>query len=244
MRVLVSCRPVYPPIRSFVGTCPANLGMKKYTAYMLTHPNKALPCRPIPAPRDNGVHDERNCNACLSPRWTQSEMVSHTVLRCRVPPGPGTDGTGRVAIRVEVPSRSSIGLRRSSSTSSVAFDSGSRDRQQGAPGVDIFEYRCPATSPSSNSAPAISRSGTPRVRQILSSCSSVCVCACVSLRIHVCRIGLFCQGGEVAYDFLLGSVFCWGLRLVEQQSALCCCFCCCCRNTTGGGQPRSAPSSS
>lgn len=92
-------------------------------------------------------------------------MVSHTVLRCRVPPGPGIDGTGRVAIRVEVPvsSRSSIGLRRSSSTSSVTFDSGSRDRQQGAPGVDMFEYRCPATSPS-NSAPAISRSGTPRVR--------------------------------------------------------------------------------
>ncbi len=97
-------------------------------------------------------------------------MVSQTVLRCRVPPGPGVDGTGRVAIRVEAPSRPSStgagGLRRSSSTSSVMFDSGSRGgaggRQPG--GVDVFEYRCPANSPSS-SAPAMSRSGTPRVRE-------------------------------------------------------------------------------
>lgn len=87
-------------------------------------------------------------------------MVSQTVLRCKVPPGPGADGTGRVAIRVEVPSRSSLGLRRSSSAST--FDSGSRGRQQGVAGVDVFEYRCPLNSPT-NSAPPLSRSGTPRV---------------------------------------------------------------------------------
>ncbi|CAM9863183.1 unnamed protein product, partial [Ectocarpus sp. 12 AP-2014] len=93
-------------------------------------------------------------------RAVPAEMVSQTVLRCKVPPGPGVDGTGQVPIHVEVPSRSSIGLRRTSSASSVAFDSGSRGRQQGG---DMFEYRCSANSPSgSSAAPTISRSGTPR----------------------------------------------------------------------------------
>lgn len=98
----------------------------------------------------------------------QSEVVSQTVLRCKVPPGPGMEGTGRVPLRVEIPARpSAVGLRRSSSASSVTFDSGSRGGrgQGGALGVDVFEYRCPSNSPSNSSAPPISRSGTPRVSE-------------------------------------------------------------------------------
>lgn len=137
----------------------ANDNKRKLTERILL-----IPSHPIPSclPRDTPTTRQRSSPDPFRPVDPQSEMVSHTVLRCRVPPGPGMDGTGRVPIRVEVPLRSSssIGLRRSSSTSSVAFDSGSRDRQQ----VDMFEYRCPGTSPS-NSAPTVSRSGTPRVRK-------------------------------------------------------------------------------
>ncbi|CAM9842184.1 unnamed protein product, partial [Laminaria digitata] len=95
-----------------------------------------------------------------------SDIVSQTVLRCRVPPGPGIDGTGHVDIRVQVLPRPG-GLRRSSSSSSsnMAFDSTPRGRgrpqPQGVVGVDVFEYRSPANSPS-NSAPVLSRGGTPR----------------------------------------------------------------------------------
>eukprot|EP00752_Nemacystus_decipiens_P003943 g3611.t1 len=56
-----------------------------------------------------------------------SEILSPTVLPCRVPRGPGIDGTGRVAIRVEVPCRG---------------------RQQGVPAVNTFEYRPLANTPS------------------------------------------------------------------------------------------------
>ena len=96
-------------------------------------------------------------------RRGQSELVSQTVVRCRVPPGPSRDGTVRVPVRVEVPSHSN-GLRRSTSNN-AGFDGGSRGRGQ-AQGVVVFEYREPASSPS-NSAPALSRCGTPRVREIL-----------------------------------------------------------------------------
>lgn len=76
-----------------------------------------------------------------------------------MPPGPGADGTGRVPVRVEVPNHA-VGLRRSSS-SNAGFDAGSRGRGQ-PQGVVVFEYREPASSPSS-SAPTLSHGGTPRV---------------------------------------------------------------------------------
>lgn len=88
------------------------------------------------------------------------------------------DGTGRVAIHVEISSYSNGGLRLGNGNSnnggsggggcgSGGFESLSRGHQ-GVVGVDVFEYRTPVNSPS-NSAPAMSRSGTPRVRFFLIS---------------------------------------------------------------------------
>lgn len=84
-------------------------------------------------------------------------MVSPTALRCRVPPGPGIDGTGHVVIRVEVSSRSSVDSRRSNASKAVGTDPYGRQQMR------MFEYRCPVDT-RSNSAPAAGDSSTPMVR--------------------------------------------------------------------------------
>lgn len=95
----------------------------------------------------------------------QSEVVSHTVLRCRVPPGPGLEGTSRVPIRVEA----GHGIARLDQSGSLCGERLGGVRKSGVSGVHFFEYRSPATSPSSVTS-ALSRGGTPRVRSGGLSC--------------------------------------------------------------------------